>query len=120
MYDYGHGESDSIERIFFFSSRRRHTSYSGDWSSDVCSYDLLAARSRPHANLALYTIGVITAGLTAFYIFRLLFLAFHGAPRYDESHAHVHESPANMLEIGRASCRERGEISGVAVDVKKK
>src|SRR5437763_16580833 len=25
----------------FFSSRRRHTSYIGDWSSDVCSSDLL-------------------------------------------------------------------------------
>src|SRR5437763_373686 len=24
---------------FFFSSRRRHTSYIGDWSSDVCSSD---------------------------------------------------------------------------------
>ena len=27
--------------IFFFSSRRRHTRYIGDWSSDVCSSDLL-------------------------------------------------------------------------------
>src|SRR5437762_12843739 len=27
---------------FFFSSRRRHTRYIGDWSSDVCSSDLLA------------------------------------------------------------------------------
>src|SRR5437763_1702616 len=26
-------------REFFFSSRRRHTSYIGDWSSDVCSSD---------------------------------------------------------------------------------
>src|SRR5437762_14363235 len=26
--------------IFFFSSRRRHTGYIGDWSSDVCSSDL--------------------------------------------------------------------------------
>src|SRR5690606_39985955 len=25
---------------FFFSSRRRHTSFSRDWSSDVCSSDL--------------------------------------------------------------------------------
>src|SRR6266581_6019990 len=24
---------------FFFSSRRRHTSWTGDWSSDVCSSD---------------------------------------------------------------------------------
>src|SRR5690606_40253414 len=27
--------------LFFFSSRRRHTSFSRDWSSDVCSSDLL-------------------------------------------------------------------------------
>src|SRR2546422_7536718 len=27
--------------IFFFSSRRRHTRCSRDWSSDVCSSDLL-------------------------------------------------------------------------------
>src|SRR5690606_40810088 len=26
---------------FLFSSRRRHTSFSRDWSSDVCSSDLL-------------------------------------------------------------------------------
>src|SRR3712207_8630581 len=29
--------------IFFFSSRRRHTRYWRDWSSDVCSSDLHAA-----------------------------------------------------------------------------
>src|SRR6266487_7163114 len=32
-----------IERcswVFFFSSRRRHTRWTGDWSSDVCSSDL--------------------------------------------------------------------------------
>src|SRR5690348_17481758 len=28
-------------RCFFFSSRRRHTIWTGDWSSDVCSSDLL-------------------------------------------------------------------------------
>src|SRR4051794_41939065 len=27
---------------FFFSSRRRHTRWTGDWSSDVCSSDLNA------------------------------------------------------------------------------
>src|SRR6266487_5368648 len=26
--------------LFFFSSRRRHTRWTGDWSSDVCSSDL--------------------------------------------------------------------------------
>src|SRR5256884_3981285 len=40
----GHGECsvwavDGV--VFFFSSRRRHTRCSRDWSSDVCSSDLL-------------------------------------------------------------------------------
>src|SRR2546426_6259808 len=30
--------------VFFFSSRRRHTRLQGDWSSDVCSSDLLNSR----------------------------------------------------------------------------
>src|SRR5438309_4165030 len=32
--------------FFFFSSRRRHTRWNCDWSSDVCSSDLLLVRSR--------------------------------------------------------------------------
>src|SRR5437762_9599095 len=32
---------------FFFSSRRRHTRYIGDWSSDVCSSDLKAGPRSP-------------------------------------------------------------------------
>src|ERR1017187_7275057 len=32
-----------MPREFFFSSRRRHTRYIGDWSSDVCSSDLRVA-----------------------------------------------------------------------------
>src|SRR5207302_8694197 len=32
--------------FFFFSSRRRHTSFSRDWSSDVCSSDLEELVSR--------------------------------------------------------------------------
>src|SRR5437763_1730501 len=32
------GEAGTLA-VFFFSSRRRHTSYIGDWSSDVCSSD---------------------------------------------------------------------------------
>src|SRR3712207_7185614 len=33
-----------MEIIFFFSSRRRHTRYWRDWSSDVCSSDLRELR----------------------------------------------------------------------------
>src|SRR2546430_13084140 len=39
--------------FFFFSSRRRHTRFDCDWSSDVCSSDLAACPSRgssaPHS-----------------------------------------------------------------------
>src|SRR5260370_5971244 len=33
--------SSSIPLFFFFSSRRRHTRFKCDWSSDVCSSDLI-------------------------------------------------------------------------------
>src|SRR5256886_3700233 len=37
---YLHSHDDIF--FFFFSSRRRHTRFDCDWSSDVCSSDLLA------------------------------------------------------------------------------
>src|SRR5256885_10203395 len=50
-------------RVFFFSSRRRHTRLQGDWSSDVCSSDLwpLAARAQQPVRIA--KIGHIESGL---------------------------------------------------------
>src|SRR5712664_1098379 len=45
----------------------------------------------------LYALGLLTALLTSFYMFRLIFLTFHGKPRYDEHKVHVHESPRSML-----------------------
>src|SRR5438067_12898757 len=38
------GEGRCGDDAFFFSSRRRHTRSKRDWSSDVCSSDLGAAR----------------------------------------------------------------------------
>src|SRR5256885_10478652 len=35
------GRVSSVSALFFFSSRRRHTRLQGDWSSDVCSSDLI-------------------------------------------------------------------------------
>src|SRR5690606_39570135 len=40
----------------FFSSRRRHTRFSRDWSSDVCSSDLAA-----HGSVKSYLIGFVLA-----------------------------------------------------------
>src|SRR5690554_8193862 len=37
----------SKSRLFFFSSRRRHTRCGRDWSSDVCSSDLNLASRTP-------------------------------------------------------------------------
>src|SRR2546430_6813349 len=40
--------------FFFFSSRRRHTRFDCDWSSDVCSSDLSQSAEDGSANLYFY------------------------------------------------------------------
>ena len=44
----------------------------------------------------LWGAGVLAALFTAFYMFRLLYLTFHGEERFDHHHVHPHESPATM------------------------
>jgi NADH-quinone oxidoreductase subunit L len=47
--------------------------------------------------VSLWLVGFITAGMTAFYMFRLLFLTFFGYSRADQHvEKHIHESPATM------------------------
>src|SRR5687768_15207020 len=48
-----------VPRPFFFSSRRRHTRCSRDWSSDVCSSDLWTTGS------AAVPVAVLDTGVTA-------------------------------------------------------
>jgi len=67
--------------------------FAGFFSKDEI---LDAAGSGPHANLWFYWLGLIAAGLTSFYMFRLIFLTFFGKPRYDEHKVHIHESPWSM------------------------
>src|SRR3712207_8415507 len=43
----------SVILFFFFSSRRRHTRYWRDWSSDVCSSDLVASLDPERARAVL-------------------------------------------------------------------
>src|SRR5690348_3471990 len=50
--------------IFFFSSRRRHTRWTGDWSSDVCSSDLGRELAR-REECDLLVVGGGPAGLAA-------------------------------------------------------
>jgi NADH-quinone oxidoreductase subunit L len=69
--------------------------FAGFFSKD----EILAnAFHSPHFGHVLWAIGWITAGLTAFYMFRIVFVAFHGKFRGGEDLWHrVHESPRVML-----------------------
>src|SRR5207248_6302564 len=93
--------------FFFFSSRRRHTRSYGDWSSDVCSSDLStvspaatmaerwkAATRRPKRSVARWG-GAL--------------LADTAIP--ETAPATTSVISARLNEIGRASCRERVEVS---------
>src|SRR5256885_16803535 len=47
-----HRTPREVMHFFFFSSRRRHTRLQGDWSSDVCSSDLITrANQFPSASV---------------------------------------------------------------------
>lgn len=69
--------------------------FSGFFSKDEI---LWQAYSSPYGSKFLWAIGVITAGMTAFYMFRWLFLIFFGEERMDhDTKHHIHESPNVML-----------------------
>jgi NADH-quinone oxidoreductase subunit L len=62
------------------------------------SKDAILAAAMASGHGTLWLIGVIAAGLTSFYMFRLLFLTFYGECRADEHvRHHLHESPPSML-----------------------
>jgi NADH-quinone oxidoreductase subunit L len=64
--------------------------------SGFFSKDAILLNAFEH-NKILYVVGLLTAALTAFYMFRLLFITFFGGFRgTEEQRHHVHESPAAM------------------------
>jgi NADH-quinone oxidoreductase subunit L len=53
--------------------------------------------SNPAGFKVVYLVGIVTAGMTAFYMWRLMALTFYGQPRMDaHTAAHIHESPKVM------------------------
>ena len=67
---------------------------SGFFSKDEILWQSFAS---PYGNKLLWIVGVATAGLTAFYMFRLFFLTFLGTSRVPhEVEHHIHESPSSM------------------------
>jgi NADH-quinone oxidoreductase subunit L len=65
--------------------------FAGFFSKDA----ILGAAWQTH--IVLWAVGTITAGITAFYMFRMFFMTFHGEFRgTEEQHHHLHESPPSM------------------------
>ncbi len=75
----------------------------GFWSKDE-----ILAGAFVHGHKVIWFVGTFTAFLTAFYMFRLIFLTFFGEPRDEHIHEIAHESPPVMtiplivLAIGSA------------------
>jgi len=69
---------------------------SGFFSKDEI---LWRAFSNPEGHALIWLVGVLVAGMTAFYMMRLMFLTFHGEARLSPEVAdHVHESP-NVMTV---------------------
>ena len=65
--------------------------FSGFFSKDEILFSALAT-----GHTAIWFIGVLVAGMTAYYTFRMIFLVFHGEPHDKEAFDHAHEPPAVM------------------------
>src|SRR5260370_27249027 len=104
------GVSKIRQCAFFFSSRRGHTRFKCDWSSEVCSSDL--ARAPPaftSAGISGSDLDVVEAGgaravTGADHLLRLAFAAVGHAP--EDPMIAIGDGGAG-IQIGRASCRER-------------
>src|SRR5690606_39303552 len=92
--------------LFFFSSRRRHTRFSRDWSSDVCSSDLAFWRGS-------YWVGTTAGSVLSIDADNPANTQYHQFPDIDQIvNFMIVQEDALLLdiyeqEIGRASCRER-------------
>src|SRR5690606_40976479 len=95
--------------FFFFSSRRRHTRFSRDWSSDVCSSDLCRNARKPNKKIA---------GPFNYFIepdpdqlLRVSIAIGFRRARLKYAYAILRgkdlETGKLSVEIGRASCREK-------------
>ncbi len=65
--------------------------FSGFFSKDEILTDVFKS-----GNYSMFIIGLAAAFMTAFYIFRLIYLTFYSNPRYDTENLHPHESPKTM------------------------
>jgi NADH-quinone oxidoreductase subunit L len=89
--------------------------FSGFHSKDAIVATALAYMKLNPVHFLLFLIPLVTAGITAFYMFRLWFYTFTGKPRDQHVYDHCHESPAVMfaplliLSVFAAGCALGGE-----------
>ncbi len=89
--------------------------FSGFFSKDAVVATALAFVKANPAHFLLFIVPLITAGITAFYMFRLWFYTFAGKPRDVHVYDHCHESPLIMtgpllvLSVLAAFCAIGGE-----------
>jgi NADH-quinone oxidoreductase subunit L len=67
--------------------------FAGFYSKDAIIASALAFGLEHSRHIILFVASALTAGITAFYMFRLYFKTFTGAPRDHEKFHHAHESP---------------------------
>src|SRR5690606_11525948 len=87
----------SVRISFFFSSRRRHTRFSRDWSSDVCSSDLFPTVRMAQLAALIHRNGNLFSTLTHFHSTHDLYKALRSiqSPYW---HTHYHfGKPAESL-----------------------
>src|SRR5439155_11294005 len=102
---------------------RRHTRWPRDWSSDVCSSDLnttangIPARWVTDIEVKPDDAGTAYATVSGFGTGHVFKTTNSGALWANVS-GNLPDAPVNAVavEIGRASCRERGEVAVVAVE----
>src|SRR5690606_14277956 len=70
--------------------------FSGFYSKDEILASGLAFMTGNSRHFLLFFVPLVTAGITAFYMFRLWFMTFAGPPKDQHVYEHAHESPAVM------------------------
>src|SRR5205814_7551690 len=97
-----------------FSSRRRHTRCLSDWSSDVCSSDLKSERDPNSSRFIVDDLKFAHFALTDVSKHHFSFEQKTSRGAFGEAGFDDGQRIAwidNWSQIGRASCRERGEMS---------
>jgi NADH-quinone oxidoreductase subunit L len=70
--------------------------FSGWYSKDAILAQALGFVQAHPKHILLFLLPLLTAGITAFYMFRLWLLTFAGKPRDEHVYEHAHESPRTM------------------------